>query len=189
MKRSSQFIMLPRDLLESDAWRGLGINARRFLDFLMIEHLRHGGKHNGYLLAPQRQLYDFGIGAHFVTAAIEEVERAGLVTCERGTGKRPSYYGLTWIPPGNPPLVVPAVSTRNACYSAGTRPVAPAKQQARGPNSVPAKQQAPYRNLYQGGAVVSEVEGKGTGVELGQRVGSGLSDRPSSGKPNGRAAP
>ena len=58
MKRSSQFIMLPRDLLESDAWRGLGINARRFLDFLMIEHLRHGGKHNGYLLAPQRQLED-----------------------------------------------------------------------------------------------------------------------------------
>ena len=185
----SQFIMLPRELLEGDAWRGLGINARRLLDFLMIEHLRHGGKHNGYLLAPQRQLYEFGIGAHFVTAAIDEVERAGLVTCERGAGKRPSYYGLTWISPGTPLPVVPAVSTKNACYSAGTRPVAPAKRQARSPNSIPAKQQAPYRNLYQGGAVVSEVEGKGTGVELGQRVGSGLSDRPSSGKPNGRAAP
>ena len=94
----SQFIMLPRELVEGDAWRGLGINARRLLDFLMIEHLRHGGKHNGYLLAPQRQLYEFGIGAHFVTAAIDEVERAGLVTCERGAGKRPRMApgGQSW---------------------------------------------------------------------------------------------
>ena len=147
--KGEAFVKLPRDVLESTSWQQLGINARRFLDFLMIEHLRHGGKHNGYLLAPQRQLYDFGIGAHFVTAAIEEVERAGLVTCERGTGKRPSYYGLTWIPPGAPLPVVPAVSTNNACYSAGTRPVAPAKQQATRPNSLPAKQQAPSRISYQ----------------------------------------
>jgi hypothetical protein len=182
------FVMLPRNVLEGDAWRSLGINARRLLDFLMIEHMRHGGKCNGFLLAPQRQLYEFGVGAHFVTAAIDEVERGGLVTCERGVGKRPSYYGLTWLPPGSPP-VVPAVSTNNACYSAGTRPVAPAKQQATRPNSLPAKQQAPSRRLYHGGAVDSVVEGKGESVGQGHGVAAAVAGRPSSGKPNGRAAP
>ena len=60
------FVKLPREVLESAAWRGLGINERRLVDFLMIEHMRQGGKRNGFLLAPQRQLYDFGIGEHFV---------------------------------------------------------------------------------------------------------------------------
>ena len=36
----SQFIMLPRELLEGDAWRGLGINARRLLDFLQFHTAR-----------------------------------------------------------------------------------------------------------------------------------------------------
>jgi len=29
----------------------------------MIEHMRHGGKANGKLLAPRRQLEQFGIGS------------------------------------------------------------------------------------------------------------------------------
>ena len=69
--KGEQFVKLPRDLLQSAAWRSLGINARRFVDFLMIEHMRQGGKHNGFLLAPRRQLWDFGIGSHFVSDAIE----------------------------------------------------------------------------------------------------------------------
>src|SRR5262249_34930956 len=61
MKAARQFVPLPRELLETAAWRSLGINARRLLDFLMVEHMRHGGKRNGYLLAPRRQLAEFGI--------------------------------------------------------------------------------------------------------------------------------
>jgi hypothetical protein len=53
MKASSEaFIKLPRRVIESEAWRSLNINARRFLDFLMIEHMSHGGRANGKLGAP-----------------------------------------------------------------------------------------------------------------------------------------
>ena len=31
------WVKMPRDLLRSDAWRSLSINARRFIDFLLIE--------------------------------------------------------------------------------------------------------------------------------------------------------
>jgi hypothetical protein len=64
----------------------------------MIEHMRHGGKANGKLLAPRRQLERFGIGSHFVSAAIENCECVGLVDCRRGFGRSPSLYALTWLP-------------------------------------------------------------------------------------------
>ena len=44
------------ELRSSDAWRAAGINARRFVDFLLLEHMRHGGKANGKLKAPHRHL-------------------------------------------------------------------------------------------------------------------------------------
>jgi hypothetical protein len=53
------FVMLPRSLIQSDAWRSAGINARRFVDFLLLEHMAHGGKENGKLKAPYRQLEQF----------------------------------------------------------------------------------------------------------------------------------
>ena len=98
---SEAFVKLPRDLLESDAWRSLTINARRFLDFLMIEHMRHGGQANGRLQAPRRQLWNFGIGQHFVSPTIEECERVGLAFCRRGVGRAPSLYTLAWLPLAN----------------------------------------------------------------------------------------
>src|SRR5262249_47400861 len=95
------FVKLPRTLLESEAWRSLGINARRFLEFLMLEHMRHGGKENGSLLAPRRQLEQYGIGARYISRAVGEAERLGAVCCERGIGRRPSMYALTWLPTGD----------------------------------------------------------------------------------------
>jgi hypothetical protein len=95
---SKAFIKLPLDLLTSHAWRSLSLNGRRFVEFLMIEHMRHGGKANGRLLAPRRQLWDFGIGNHYVSNAIEECERAGVVKCQRGVGRRPNLYLITWLP-------------------------------------------------------------------------------------------
>lgn len=44
-----QFAKMPRTLMESDAWRSLGINERRVVDFLLIEHMSHGGRKNGAL--------------------------------------------------------------------------------------------------------------------------------------------
>src|SRR5688572_19535116 len=51
-----QFAKMSRDLLRSDAWRSLGINERRVIDFLLIEHMSKGGRENGRLKAPYRQL-------------------------------------------------------------------------------------------------------------------------------------
>src|SRR5215472_18420561 len=104
--RTEAFVKLPRTLLESEAWRSLGINARRFLEFLMLEHMRHGGKKNGSLLAPRRQLEQYGIGARYISHAIDEAERLGLVECERGVGRRPSVwlsYSCRWATGELPP--------------------------------------------------------------------------------------
>jgi hypothetical protein len=166
----------------------LSINAQRFLDFLMIEHMRHSGKCNGFLLAPRRQLWDFNIGAHYVSGAIAEAEHAGLIHCRRGTGRRPSYYGLAWLPQGSAP-VVSAVSTQNECSLALTKPVASAERHSQGPKSSSAKQHSPSRDSYHGGDVSSVLEGKGEGVEAGGGIDAGRPDRPSPGKSNGRAEP
>jgi hypothetical protein len=96
--KGKAFVKLPRDLLESDAWRSLSINARRLVDTLMLEHMRHGGKRNGFLVAPRRQLERAEIHAHLVSGAIDDAQRVGIIDCKRGIGRRPSYYALTWLP-------------------------------------------------------------------------------------------
>jgi hypothetical protein len=84
-------------LRESDAWRSLGINARRFIDFLERELMRHGGQGNGKLKAPFRHLEDFGIGARHIVGAIREAEELGLVDCNRGGMRVATTYALTWL--------------------------------------------------------------------------------------------
>src|SRR5262245_28723444 len=37
------FIWLTREVIESDAWRSLGINARRFIDFLLLDQMNNAG--------------------------------------------------------------------------------------------------------------------------------------------------
>lgn len=101
------WVWMTRDLLKSDAWQSLGINERRFIDFLLVEHMRHAGKRNGELIAPWEQLKEAGIGLRLIGDVIATVDKVGLVDCKRGTGRRPSVYALTWLPlcdgtePGN----------------------------------------------------------------------------------------
>jgi hypothetical protein len=92
------WIKIPRDLLSSDAWRSLGINGRRVIDFLMCEHMGKAGRGNGKLKAPYRQLEDFGINARFAGDAIREAENLGLVDCNRAGLRAASTYTLTWLP-------------------------------------------------------------------------------------------
>lgn len=92
------WVWLTRELLESDAWRSAGIGVRRMIDFLILEHMSHGGKENGKLKAPYRQLVVFGIGARFITAHIAEAEKLGLIECHRGGMRVATTYGLTWLP-------------------------------------------------------------------------------------------
>jgi hypothetical protein len=96
--KGQPWVWLTRDMLAGSAWQGLGINARRLIDFLLIEHMSHGGQRNGYLLAPRDQLVDFGIGYRLISPAIKEARDSGLVDVKPGTGRRPSTFALTWLP-------------------------------------------------------------------------------------------
>jgi len=96
---------LTRELLTSDAWKGLGINGRRLIDFLLIDHMNHAGTENGNLMATYDQLVKFGFSRRKIGAAIEEAEKLGLIRCKRGWKRRPSTYRLTFYPnrDRNPP--------------------------------------------------------------------------------------
>ena len=96
--KDAPWIWLSRDLVRSAAWRAQGLNARRFVECLMIEHMAKGGQHNGKLKAPYRQLCALGIDAHYVAGAIREAEEVGLVDCIRGGMRVATMYALTWLP-------------------------------------------------------------------------------------------
>jgi hypothetical protein len=89
---------IPLAVIESDAWRSLGINAHRLVSFLMREQMRHGGKENGKLKAPRTQLGMFGIGRSEISKAITQAEEFGLVECQRNGLRTASTYALTWLP-------------------------------------------------------------------------------------------
>jgi hypothetical protein len=89
------FIMLPRGLLASKAWQSTSIHTRRLIDHLLLEHMRHGGQKNGFLVAPRRQL---GIDNHFISGAVKDAEYVGLIDCARSKGRAPNRYALNWLP-------------------------------------------------------------------------------------------
>ena len=89
---------LTREMLASQAWRSLSINARRFMDFLLIEHMNHAGTENGGLKATYQQLEQFGLHANKISAAIVDCEKAGLIASERGGMRVATTYTLTWLP-------------------------------------------------------------------------------------------
>lgn len=93
------------DMLVSDAWRSLSINSRRLIDFLLIEHMNHGGVENGRLVAPYVQLKHFGMSTNLIAKAINDLECRGLLDCERHGMRIATTYRLTWLPDwqGNPP--------------------------------------------------------------------------------------
>jgi GNAT superfamily N-acetyltransferase len=93
-----RWIWLTAEMMKSDAWRSAGINCRRFIDFLMIELIAHGGQGNGALVAPEKQLIGIGIGRRYVAAAIREAETLGLVDCWRRGERAATLYGLNWLP-------------------------------------------------------------------------------------------
>lgn len=90
---------LPRELLSSEAWRGLSINGRRLMDFLLIEHMNHAGLSNGALCATYDQLAAFGVTRSEIPHAIREGEGLGLIRVEHGgrfnMTNRPSRFRLT----------------------------------------------------------------------------------------------
>jgi hypothetical protein len=78
------FCYLTGELINSPAWKAQSIHCRRLIDFLMLEHLNHGGKENGFLKAPFAQLQASGIGRRYIAPAIREAEALGLLRVRHG---------------------------------------------------------------------------------------------------------
>jgi hypothetical protein len=175
-----------RALLRSDAWRSAGINTRRFIEFLKIEHLNHGGQENGRLKAPHRQLVAFGISKDCVTQAICEAETLGLVDCHRGGLRVATTYALTWLPLHDGTLAsnrwcrfrnldlkpLPVSKIRNLPPKVGAglpsklgaagvkMPKSAPKSRGRSGKNLPPKVGALSRSSYQDGSILTEVGGQ-----------------------------
>ncbi len=89
-----------RELLTSAAWRGLSVNGRRLMDFLLVEHMNHAGLSNGALCATYDQLAEFGVTRSEIPRAIRECEGLGLIRVEHGgrwnMTNQPSRFRLTF---------------------------------------------------------------------------------------------
>lgn len=90
-----------KDLLKSDAWQGMSINCRRFLDALLVEDMAHAGTENGNLICTFDQLVALGIRRNAISKAKGEAIARGLVRETKKGGrygfcKEPSRYRLTW---------------------------------------------------------------------------------------------
>jgi hypothetical protein len=105
-KIDGQFVPFPQDLLESPAWwEALQYRyVQSLLNFLLHEHLHHGGKENGNLVAPHRQLGRYcddggSIRTRAIRPTIETAKRLGVVRVMPGGHRSgPSRYALTWLP-------------------------------------------------------------------------------------------
>jgi hypothetical protein len=102
-KFGQQFIMHPRELRESVAWRYLPDNGRRVLDRLELEHMQHGGLENGALPCTYDDFAEAGIRRPSVALALRQCVALGfLEITQRGGRSRaenrwPSKYRLTYV--------------------------------------------------------------------------------------------
>ncbi len=107
--KGEPWVWQPRELIASPSWRLRSINCRRFIDFLMVEHMNHAGTENGRLQATYDQLVLWGLPRSEIRKAIEEAEFLGLIGYRRGGRwagtNTPSIYRLTFLPDheSNPP--------------------------------------------------------------------------------------
>ena len=173
------YVWLTRELLESDAWRSQGIHTRRLLDFLLLEHARHAGQHNGRLKAPYHQLHDFGVGKRYATAAIAEAEKLGLIACHRAGMRTATEYRLSWfeghdgspatdewrgyrnpdlapLPRGKIQKSAPQREGRPAPQREGRFAKSAPQREGRSPPASAPQREGPLKKLYQGGEVRSE---------------------------------
>jgi len=98
-----QFIAHRRDMREAPAWRHLPDNARRILDRLELEHMRHGSAENGRLPCTYADFEKAGIRRKSIALAIRQCVGLGFLEVTR-QGRRsvaefrtPSLYRLTYV--------------------------------------------------------------------------------------------
>jgi hypothetical protein len=72
------------EMMRSDAWREMSINARRMLDLLELEHMAHGGREKGNLMLTFNQFVRAGIRRESIAPTMAELERLGWIEVYRG---------------------------------------------------------------------------------------------------------
>jgi hypothetical protein len=88
-KIEGQYIAHRLAMIESPAYRVLSFHARRCLDRIEIEHLRHGGKENGRLPVTYDQFIEYGVmSRRFIGPALRELvapvlDKGGLDPVQR----------------------------------------------------------------------------------------------------------
>jgi hypothetical protein len=103
------FVQKGVKLLESQAMRGLSRYAHLMLLRFEVEHCRHAGKENGYLIVTYDQFVEWGVPRKFIKATLGELETAGLLIVEhkgraRGGDGQPSLYRLTYLKSKHVPI-------------------------------------------------------------------------------------
>jgi hypothetical protein len=88
---NKQFVWLPIEVMESAAWCRLSLSARRIMDRLLIENLRHNGELNGKLRVSYDQLIGHGIRRRLIAPALKELTDSGFVTIKKGHRPQKDY--------------------------------------------------------------------------------------------------
>src|SRR5262245_55393238 len=99
----TQWVSNSREMRESPTWRVLPDRARRILDRLELEHMRHGGAENGALPCTYNDFEEAGVRRASVAKAIRQGVCLGFVEITHRGGRsisnirRPSLYRLTYV--------------------------------------------------------------------------------------------
>src|SRR5262245_41670013 len=97
-----RFVWIPVEVMDSPSWFCLSIKARRIMDRLLIENMRHKGQANGHLQVSYKQFLRHGIpNRTSISRAIRELEKAGLLVVtkspRRGLFEGPNLYRITFL--------------------------------------------------------------------------------------------
>lgn len=99
-----QFAPRPIEMLESPAYRVLGLTEHRILARLEIELAHHGGTDNGRLVCTYVDFVGYGARENSIPAALHNLEALGFIEItERGRGGnadfgKPHRFRLTYLP-------------------------------------------------------------------------------------------
>ena len=98
------FVWFTRELLELQAWGTMSLAARKIVERVAIEHMGHGGTLNGSLIVTYDDFETFGVRRKSIAPAIKKAVALGFLDVtgkghrSHGIGRRPSTYGITWLP-------------------------------------------------------------------------------------------
>ncbi|MER8902252.1 hypothetical protein NKK52_07125 [Mesorhizobium sp. C277A] len=97
------------EMLISPAWTHAPQPLRRILERLEVEHLRHGGQHNGYLHVAFSQFVLAGVSKRTIRPSIDLGQALGLLECvpddePAGDIRGPNRYRLTYVPAKGQPF-------------------------------------------------------------------------------------